>query len=116
MRDETRRRLDRQLALQKLKWVGVGLASVFFLGAGLWFTGLDATVTTRHVAGVVQAVGPIVGGTTQMIENGVQVDVKLEDGHLVHVLALKTTDPHVGDRIEVAEHIHGTGRVTYSWK
>jgi hypothetical protein len=29
---------------------------------------------------------------------------------------LKTTDPHVGDNVEVAEHVHGSGRVTFSWK
>lgn len=116
MRDETRRRLDRQLALQRLKWVGAGLALLAFIAGGLWFTGLDATVTTRHVPGVVEAIGPIVGGSTQMIENGLQVDVKLEDGPRVHVLVLKTTDPHVGDHVEIAEHVHGTGRVTYSWK
>jgi hypothetical protein len=51
-----------------------------------------------------------------MIENGLSVDVALEDGRHVHVLALKTTDPHVGDRVEIAELVHGTGRVTYSWK
>jgi hypothetical protein len=116
MRDETRRRLDRQLAMQKLKWGGAGLAVLACVAGGLWVTGLDATVTTRQVPGVVEAIGPIVGGSTKMIENGLSVDVALEDGRHVHVLALKTTDPHVGDRVEIAEHVHGTGRVTYSWK
>lgn len=116
MRDETRRRLDRQLALQRLKWVGGGLAVLAFVAGGLWFTGLDASITTHQVAGVVEAVGPVAGGSTQTIERALAVDVKLDDGRRVHVMALKTTDPHVGDHVQIAEHVHGTGRVTYSWK
>ena len=116
MRDETRRRLDRQLAVQKLKWAGAGAVILGCVAGGLWFTGLDATITTHRVPGVVEAVGPVVGGSTQMIETGLSVDVKLVDGRRVHVLALKTTDPHVGDTVQIAEHVHGTGRVTYSWK
>lgn len=116
MRDETRRRLDRQLAFQRLKWVGAGLAVLACVAGGLWFTGLDATVSTHQVAGTVEAVSPIVGGSAQMIERGLGVDVKLADGRRIHVMALKTTDPHVGDNVQIAEHVHGTGRVTYSWK
>jgi hypothetical protein len=56
------------------------------------------------------------GSSTKAIEDGLAVDVKLEDGRVVHVMALKTTDPHIGDHIEIAEHIHGTGRITFSWK
>lgn len=116
MRDETRRRLERQLWLQKAKWAGAGIVALVGIAAGFWATGLDATVETRHVPGVVAAVGPVVGGTTRAIEDGLAVDVKLGDGRLVHVLVMKTTDPHVGDQVQIAEHIHGTGRVTYSWK
>ncbi len=116
MRDETRRKLERQLWLDRLKWIGAGVGLAAFAAVGLWVTGLDATVQTRHVPGVVAAVGPLVGTTTKAIEEGLAVDVKLDDGHLVHVMALKKTDPHVGDHVEVAEHMHGTGRVTYTWK
>jgi hypothetical protein len=31
-------------------------------------------------------------------------------------LVLRTTDPHVGDHVQITEHRHETGRVTYSWK
>jgi hypothetical protein len=37
-------------------------------------------------------------------------------GRRVSVMALKTTDPHVGDHVEITEHRHHTGRITYSWK
>lgn len=116
MREETRRRLERQLWWRRMKWVAAGVGTLAFVAGGLWVTGLDATVETHRVAGVVEAVGPLVGGTTRAIEDGLAVDVKLDDGRRVHVMTLKRTDPHVGDHVEVAEHVHGTGRVTYSWK
>lgn len=115
MRDETRRRLDRQLFLQKIKWAGAGLALIACVATGLWVSGLDATVETRHVAGIVEGVGPLVGASSRAIEDGLGVDVRLGDGRRIHIAVLKTTEPHVGDQIEVTEHIHGTGRVTYSW-
>jgi hypothetical protein len=116
MRDETKRLLDRKLFLQKVKWAAAGVSVLCVMAAGLWLSGLDATVETRRVAGVIEAVGPLVGGSSRAIEDGLGVDVRLDDGRRVHVAVLKTTGPHVGDHVEVAEHIHGTGRITYSWK
>lgn len=116
MRDETRKRLERQLWLQRLKWIGGGLAIAACASLGFWWTGLDASVETRHIAGVIEKVAPLTGANSKAIEEGLAVDVKLDDGRLAHVMALKTRDPHVGDHIEIAEHTHGTGRVTFTWK
>lgn len=116
MREETRRKLERQLWMQRLKWAGAGTAVLAAIGVVFWFTGLDASIETRHVPGVVQHIGPLNGTTTMSIEQGLSVDVKLEDGRLANVMVLKTHEPHVGDHVEIAEHVHGTGRVTFSWK
>jgi hypothetical protein len=116
MRMETRRRLERQLWFERGKWIAAGVALVAIVAGGLWFTGLDATVETRHVPGVIEKIGPLVGTSSQAIEEGLAVDVKLEDGRLVHVMVYKKTDPHVGDHVQIAEHIHGTGRITFTWK
>lgn len=116
MREETRRRLERQLWWQRAKWAAAGVGVLTFVAGGMWTTGLDATVETHQVPGVVAAVGPLVAKSTKAIEEGLSVDVKLDDGRLVHVMAYKKTDPHIGDHVQVAEHRHGTGRVTYSWK
>jgi len=116
MREETRRRLERQLWLDKLKWVAAGVGVLGCVAAGLWLTGLDASIETRRIPGVVQTVGPLVGAKSTAIEEGLAVDVRLDDGRLAHVMVLKKTSPHVGDRVEVAEHIHGTGRITFSWR
>jgi hypothetical protein len=116
MREETRKRLERALWMQRLKWVGGGLAVAAFIGGGLWLTGIDASIETTPVAGVIERIGPLNGTSTKAIEEGLAVDVKLEDGRLAHVMAYKTTDPHVGDHVKIAEHHHGSGRVTFSWK
>lgn len=116
MREETRRKLERKLWLERGKWAVAGLGILVCVAGGLWATGLDATIETRQVPGIVSAVGPLVGGSIRTSEEGLAVDVKLDDGRLVHVMALRKTDPHVGDRVEIAEHVHGTGRVTYSWR
>jgi hypothetical protein len=102
--------------MQRLKWIGGGLAVAAVMGIGFWFTGLDASVETRHVPGVVQTIAALNGSNTKSIEEGLAVDVKLDDGRLAHVMVLKTSEPHVGDHVEIAEHIHGTGRTTFSWK
>ncbi len=115
MREDTRRRLERALVIQRAKWIGSGVAALLFVAGGFWLTGLDAKVETRHVPGVVSYIGPLSGTSTKTIEEGLAVDVKLDDGRVVHVMALKTSEPHVGDRVEVAEHVHGSGRVTFSW-
>ena len=116
MREETKRRLERALLLQRLKWIGGGLAIILAVSAGIWLTGLDASVQSNRVPGVVQSVGLLNGTSTQAVEAGLAVDVKLDDGRIAHVMVLKATGPHVGDQVQITEHIHGTGRHTFSWR
>ena len=116
MRDDTRKKFERALMLRRLKMAGIGVAVAAVIGAGFWFMGLEATVETRQVPGVVTAVGPFVGTNSVSIEQGLSVDVKLESGRTVQVVALRAANPKAGDKVEIAEHHHGTGRVTYSWK
>jgi hypothetical protein len=118
MREETKKRLDRELMKRRLQWSGIGVAMALAAGAGLWFTGLDASVTNTRVAGVVEKVGPlnIPGMTTTAIEASLGVDVKLDDGRAAHVAVLRTSNPEVGQHVEIMEHVHGTGRSTFSWK
>jgi hypothetical protein len=89
MREETKRRLERALLVQRLKWIAAGAGLAAVLAGLLLLTGLDADVEKRHVAGVVEHVAPAAARTAQ---NGLAVDVVLEDGRRVQVLALKTTD------------------------
>ena len=116
MRAETRRKLDRALWRERAKRAGIGLALVGLAGAAFVCEDLDARVEDVRVPGTVIAVGPLNTNSTKMVETGLSVDVTLDSGPRVSVMALKTTNPHVGDHVQITEHRHGSGRVTYSWK
>jgi len=116
MREETKRRLERALWLDRAKKAGIGLAVLSVIGLFFLYLDYDAQVEKTRVPGTVVSVGPLNTTSTQAIENGLSVDVALDNGRRVTVWALKTTDPHVGDHVEITAHRHHTGRVTYSWK
>ena len=116
MREETRKRFERQIYKRwfiRAGFVVIALVVASFL---IWFESLDAHVEKREVSGVVEKVEPISGINTQAIQNGLAVDVKLDDGRLAHVLVLKTSKPEIGIHVSIVEHIHGTGRSNFSWK
>lgn len=116
MRTETKSKLDRLLFMRKVKWTAAGVGLAILIGGGLYLSGLDATVQERRLTGVIQKIGPYNGTNTQGVQNGLAVDVKLDDGRDAHVLVLKQTAPEIGQHVEVTEHHHGSGRNTYSWK
>jgi hypothetical protein len=116
MREETRLKFEREVRKQWMRRGAIALGGLVVVAALAWFTDLDAHVEKREVAGVVETVSPIQGGSTQAIQNGLNVDVKLDDGRLARVLVLKTTHPEVGSHVAIVEHIHWSGRRTFSWK
>jgi hypothetical protein len=116
MRSTTKAKLDQAIRLQWMKRAGVAAGVLALIAGGLWYTGLDATVENRHVKGVIQTVSPAAGMTSQVVETAMSVAVKLDDGRQAKVIALKTSEPKVGQAVEITEHIHGTGRSTFTWK
>ena len=116
MREETRRKLERALWIQRGKKIGIGLGVAAVLGLLFLYEDYDAHVENVRVPGTVVSIGPLNTTNTQAIENGLSVDVALENGHRVNVMVLKTTNPKVGDHVQITEHRHHTGRMTYSWK
>jgi hypothetical protein len=116
MRSETRSKLDRLLFMRKVKWTLAGIGLAILLAGGLYVAGLDATVEDRRIAGVIEKIGTYNGTNSQGVQNGLAVDVKLDDGRAAHVLVLRTNAPKVGERVEVTEHHHGSGRTSFSWK
>jgi hypothetical protein len=116
MREETRRKLERALWLDRAKKAGIGLAALAAIGLLFVYEDLDSHIENVRVPGTVLTIGPINTTSTKMVENGLSVDVGLDSGKRVNVLVLKTTDPHVGDHVQITEHRHKTGRLTYSWK
>ncbi len=116
MREETRRKLERTLWLDRAKKAGIGLAILAAIGLFFLYEDYDAHVDKIRVPGTVVSVGPLNTTNTQAIENGLSVVIALENGRQVTVWVLKKTNPHVGDHVEITEHRHRTGRVNYSWK
>ena len=116
MREETRKKLERALWMDRAKKGGIALAILAAIGLFFVYEDYDAHVEKARVPGTVVSVGPLNTTNTQAIENGLSVDVALDTGRRVTVWVLKKTDPHVGDHVEITEHRHRTGRMTYSWK
>lgn len=118
MRDEARKRLERTLLMQKLKWIGAAVAVVGLVAAIGYFTALDARVaTTKPVAGTVVYVGPLIGKYRAVVaENNLQVDIKLDDARVAHLMAPREKAPKVGEHLSIAEKIHGSGRHTFAWQ
>ena len=117
MREETRRKLERALWRERLKKMGIGAAALALICAYFVYEDYDARVENVRVPATVTEVGPLNIKNTKMVEEGLSVQVALDNGgRRVSVMALKKTDPHVGDHVEITEHRHHTGRVTYTWK
>ncbi|MFN0217249.1 MAG: hypothetical protein ACKVP4_00385 [Hyphomicrobium sp.] len=116
MREETKKRLNRLLWIERAKYAGVGLAILVALGTVFEFENLDLKVSDTRVAGTVEALDPLVSKTASAAATGVTIGVALGDGRHVRVIAEKAHAPAIGDRIEITEHRHATGRITHTFK
>ena len=116
MRDDTRKHLDRLIWLRRAKIAGGLLLVCGLIAGGFALESLEATVDNRIVGGVVAAISPLSVPAATGKADGLGVDVVLDDGRHAHVVALKSSNPKVGEHVEIAEQIHGTGRHTFTWK
>jgi hypothetical protein len=112
LREDTRRRLERALWIERAKYIGVGVAIVAAIGLAFGYETLDLKVANNDVGGTVTDIEPLV--SKQNSADGENVIVRLDGGQLVRVLAYKSRNLKIGDKIQVVEHHHGTGRVTHT--
>ncbi len=112
MREETRRRLERALWIDRAKKAGIGLAIVAAIGLVFGYEQLDLKVENKDVGGSVTDIEPLV--SKQDAADGENVIVRLDDGQLIRVLAYKSRGIKVGDKIQIVEHRHATGRVSHT--
>lgn len=96
MREETRKRLNRLLWIERAKYAGIGLAAVAAIAVVVEFENLDMAVTDFRVQGQVEAIDPLVSKTSAA--TGVNVGVLLASGKHVRVIAEKQHAPHIGDK------------------
>ena len=114
MRDETRRRLNRAIWLERAKYIGIGLGILSAIGLAFGYETLDLKVDDKEVAGVVRDIEPLVA--KKVAASGENVIVKLDGGPVIRILAYKSRGLKIGDKIEGMEHHHATGRVTHTLK
>lgn len=112
MREETRKRLERAIWIERAKKAGIGLAIVAAIGLAFGYESLDVQVSNTDVNGTVTDIEPLVSKTNAA--DGETVLVRLDGGQLIRVLAYKSRGIKIGDRIQVVEHHHATGRVTHT--
>jgi hypothetical protein len=112
MREETKKRLERAIWLQRGKWAAMGLGVFGMMAVALTVMSTDAAVERVRVPATVTRVAPL----PSKPQTALLVDVKLSDGKVIEVIANQITDPKVGQQVEITEHRHATGRKTYSWK
>lgn len=119
MSEDTRRRLNQAIWMDRLKKLGIAMAIVAGIAAYIVYQNADLAVDNTQVAGVIETVEPFTAPTSaNNLAQGpaVNVGVKLDDGEHVRVIAYKSREPKVGERIDIMRHHHHTGRVTYSLK
>ena len=114
MREDTRKRLDRALRIEWMKKAAVGLVIVVAIGLMFAYENLDMMIDNTEVAGTITGLDPLVSKSNSA--DGETVHVKLDDGHSINVLALKSRHLHPGDHIQVTQHHHATGRITHTLK
>jgi hypothetical protein len=114
VRDDVRRRLDRAIWLERAKYIGIGLGVIAAIGLAFGYETLDLKVENKEVSGKVTDIEPLVSKTNSA--DGENVIVQLDHGPLIRVLAYKSRGLKIGDKIEVVEHHHATGRVTHTLK
>ena len=113
MRDETRRRLERAIWLERGKWAAIALGLCLVMAGVFTFISRDHTVEDFRVPATVMSVRPLAAKSAQP---GLTVDVTLADGRIIELTVNQITDPKVGAKVDITEHRHATGRRTYSWK
>jgi hypothetical protein len=112
VREDTRRRLERALWLDRAKKIGIGVAILAAIGLAFAYETLDLKVANKDVPGTVTDIEPLV--SKQNSADGENVIVRLDGGPLIRVLAYKSRNLKIGDKIQVVEHHHATGRVTHT--
>ncbi|MGD9806130.1 MAG: hypothetical protein AB7E81_02535 [Hyphomicrobiaceae bacterium] len=118
MRDEARKRLDRALFMRKLKWGCAAVTVATLITGAFYFKSLDImVVTTNLVDGTVVYVGPPIGKFKATVaQTNLQVDVKLDDTRLAHLLTPREKSPKLGEHIKIADQVHASGRHTFTWR
>lgn len=115
MREDTRRNLERALLRERLRKVVIGLGVMALIGLYMLYQYYDNLITNVPVSGTITEIDPLVS-KNNVGGDGQKALVRLDNGHLVSIIVLKSKDPKVGDHISLIEHRRASGRVNHSLK
>jgi len=115
MREETRKSLERALMRERLRKAGIGLGVLALIGLYMAYQYYDNLIDNVPVTGTITELDPLVSKNNAG-GDGQKALVRLDSGHLVSIIVLKSNDPKVGDHISLVEHRHASGRVNHSLK
>ena len=93
MREETRRKLERALWLDRAKKIGIAVAIWRLSPSFFFYEDYDSHVDNVRVPATVVSIGPLNTTNTQAIEKGLSVDVELANGRHVRRHGLEDDRP-----------------------
>jgi hypothetical protein len=118
MKEDKKKRLDRLLLMQKLKYGAMGLGAAAILAGLMFFIGyetekkVDPIVSRRTVSGAVMDARRGAGR-----RSGYRLIVRLDDGRSVKSFTppYMSAIPYRGERVELYEEIHKSARKSWSF-
>jgi len=114
MNPDVKKRLDRLILKQRLKYGFVAILIIIAVSSFLLFVGYEQTI---HIDKVV-ATTTLGGSVTQVKrgagrKSGFKVKVKLDDGRQVNAVSFLARVPFRGERLSVNEIAHKSGRKNF---
>jgi hypothetical protein len=114
VKEEAKRRLDRMILMQRLKYVAIGGAVLLALGAFAVFEAWEADRHVDKVTGMIEVHGTV--GSSQRAFNrngGFTMHVQLDDGSWVNASSMLGNIPYDGEKLTLKEYTHASGRKDY---
>ncbi len=115
MKPETRKRMDRLILLQRLKYGGIALAATLAVLSFMLFMGYEEEQRVDKVTATTNLRGTIVSARRGNGRNGIyRLVVKLENGKSVKTVSqLSAGIPWTGEQLEMKEYTHASGLKNY---
>ena len=114
MKADVKKRLDRLILLQRLKYALVATGIIIAVSGFLLFVGyeqtvnIDKTVATTSIGGTVSQVRPGAGR-----KGGYRLKIRLDDGRSVAAVSFLPGFAFKGERVLLDEIVHKSGRKNF---
>jgi hypothetical protein len=114
LKEESKRRLDRMILMQRLKYGAIVGAILLALGVFAVFEGYEANKHADKVTGVAEAHGTVQSAQRAYNRNGGYImHVQLDDGNWVNASSTLSDIPFEGEHLTLNVYTHHSGRKDY---